>query len=678
MAYVQLKVVRLIVSLVVSFVVLGNIYLQPPRIQKPKVKRSHPSRVHGVQNDTANLLDSYDYIVVGGGQSGLTVGNRLSQSGKATVLVIEYGYLYHDDPWIVNPWQPFDPGNNLYHDPKLMYNFSSTPQIGLNNRQHEVSASSSVGGGSTVNGMFLNRGAAEDYDAWEKLGNPGWGWKGILPYFKKSVTFTPPGKMLRDEFNVTYDNDAAYGEKGPIQLSFPEWAWPEQKNQMAGWSELGINHTIEGAGGDAVGTFWVPRAQDPVNQTRSYAVSGHLDPALTRSNFDLLPGYRVNNVMLSKDNRAEGVMIQTRGGHTTTVINANKEVIIAAGLHSPAILQRSGIGPSKVLKRANIDVRVELPGVGMNLQDHPAAGLAYSCKFQHSLSASQLTAITVQTDSPLNPGSINQVQAADEFKRTRAGVSFTQPPINLSTQSPSSNMISPISGPHAGGHNAALFAAAASFYEKEAILHETFAHTGPFKFLPFKYLPPDYHTEPALMAGYSAQLSLLSDAFDSNHSSIASTPIAGDSYSLLILQKPLSRGTITVDPTDPIDGDPLVNYNTFSHPLDVDVMIQFARFTRRWYNTTAMIQLGPVENSPGLEVQGYEELEGYFRNSAENSIGHQSGTTAMLPRELGGVVDSGLRVYGVEGLSVVDASVMPLIPSTNLCATVYAVAEKVC
>ena len=379
MAHLHLKIIRLIASLVVSVVVCGNIYLQPPR-SRSQTGHSTQREAHGVQSNASSLRDAYDYIVVGGGQSGLTVGNRLSESGTATVLVIEYGYLYHDDPWIVKPWQPFDPGNNLFHDPKLMYNFTSTPQTGLNDRQAEVSASSSVGGGSTVNGMFLNRGAAEDYDAWEKLGNPGWGWKGILPYFKKSFTFTPPGQMMREEFNVTYDEDAAYGGKGPIQLSFPEWAWPEQKVQMAGWGELGVNKTREGAGGDAVGMFWVPRAQDPRNQTRSYAVSGHLDPALTRKNFELLPGYRVNQVMLSEHNRAEGVLIQARGGNLKTVVKARKEVVIAAGLHSPVILQRSGIGPRNVLEEANIDVRVELPGVGMNLQDHPAGGLAYQCK----------------------------------------------------------------------------------------------------------------------------------------------------------------------------------------------------------------------------------------------------------------------------------------------------------
>lgn len=142
--------------------------------------------------------------------------------------MVEYGYLYRDDPIIARPWQPFDAPNGVFHDPKLMYNYTTTPQTELNGRKVKVEAANGVGGGSSVNGMFMNRGAAWDYDAWERLGNPGWGWEGVLPYFKKSATFTPPGPMLKDDFNATYDVDAAYGGEGPIHLSNPEWAWPGQ------------------------------------------------------------------------------------------------------------------------------------------------------------------------------------------------------------------------------------------------------------------------------------------------------------------------------------------------------------------------------------------------------------------------------------------------------------------
>lgn len=196
-----------------------------------------------------------------------------------------------------------------------------------------------------MNGMFLNRGAAEDYDAWEKLGNPGWGWKGLLPYFKKSVTFSPPGRLLQEEYGATFDVDAAYGENGPIHLSNPEWAWPGQKVQMDGRNEFGIRQAKEGAGGDAIGMFWVPRAQDPANQTRSYSVTGHFDPALERENFHLLEGHRVTQIMLSKDHRADGVMIQRRNGKTNSIVRAKRAVVLAAGLHTPVIMQRSGIGP---------------------------------------------------------------------------------------------------------------------------------------------------------------------------------------------------------------------------------------------------------------------------------------------------------------------------------------------
>jgi choline dehydrogenase-like flavoprotein len=126
--------------------------------------------------------------------------------------------------------------------------------------------------------------------------------------------------------------------------------------------------------------FWVPRAQDPANQTRSYAVTGHLDRAMRRRNFELLQGHRVTKVLLSDRRQTEGVEVQSRNRTVTRVIQARKEVIMCAGLHSPVILQRSGIGPKAILGAAGIKVRMDLPGVGMNLQDHPTTGLGYSCE----------------------------------------------------------------------------------------------------------------------------------------------------------------------------------------------------------------------------------------------------------------------------------------------------------
>lgn len=153
-------------------------------------------------------------------------------------------------------------------------------------------------------------------------------------------------------------------------------------------------------------------------------------------------------------------------------------------------------------------------------------------------------------------------------------------------------------------------------------------------------------------------------------------PLPGDSFVLMILQKPLSRGTITLDPLNPYDGDPIVDFGTLRNPLDMDVLVATARLTRRWTQTNAMRALTPVENWPGTDHDSDEELREHLRGMAGSSIGHESGGCSMLPLDKGGVVGPDLLVYGVSGLSVADASVFPLIPSTNLCTTVYAVAEK--
>jgi choline dehydrogenase-like flavoprotein len=250
----------------------------------------------------------------------------------------------------------------------LMMNMTTTPQPALDGRRSMLEAGYGVGGGSAVNGQLLNRGTAADYDAWEELGNPGWGWDGLFPYFRKSVTFHRPGQWLRDNFNVTWD-DKAYGGSGPVHASYPAWAWPQQLLQAKGWTELGLKRTREGASGDATGIFWVPRTQDPQDETRSYSGNAHLLPALARGNTQLLSGFNVRRLALSDEGsiQADGVIIDQNdpAGVVPSVerlILARKEVILAANLYSCIILQRSGIGPRDILEAAGIEVVVDLPG----------------------------------------------------------------------------------------------------------------------------------------------------------------------------------------------------------------------------------------------------------------------------------------------------------------------------
>ncbi|KAL1636661.1 hypothetical protein SLS58_009715 [Diplodia intermedia] len=165
-----------------------------------------------------DLADEYDFVIVGGGTSGLTVANRLTENANVTVLVVEFGPLDSGDDSVTVP--------GLAGDAYAPYSFNltSTPLRGLANQSFPVLAAAVVGGGSVVNGMFFDRGGAPDYDAWEALGNPGWGWDGLLPYFKKSETFTPNNDSFNEEWNLSYDLDV-HGSDGPVQSSYPDFMW---------------------------------------------------------------------------------------------------------------------------------------------------------------------------------------------------------------------------------------------------------------------------------------------------------------------------------------------------------------------------------------------------------------------------------------------------------------------
>ena len=155
------------------------------------------------------------------------------------------------------------------------------------------------------------------------------------------------------------------------------------ETQWAAWKELGVPIQKEGAAGDSFGAFWVPNNVDQ-SYRRSYARNAFYDPASNRSNLKLLTGYRVNEVLFTNDKRAYGVTMQARGtpnGAAITTVKAAQEVILCAGwLHTPQILQRSGLGPKSLLTQAGIPVLVDLPGVGSNLQDHPVSHIDFTCK----------------------------------------------------------------------------------------------------------------------------------------------------------------------------------------------------------------------------------------------------------------------------------------------------------
>ncbi len=157
------------------------------------------------------------------------------------MLVIEYGYFD-------NRLAQIQPSSATHYPPQDLYNLTSAPQVALGGTRQSVYSAAAVGGGSTVNGMMLNRGAADDYDNWERLQNPGWGWRDLLPYFVKSTTFQAPAPALQQDFNITW-NASAYGTSGPIHVSFAPFQWPGVKIQYQGLVEMGAVPQLDGAGG---------------------------------------------------------------------------------------------------------------------------------------------------------------------------------------------------------------------------------------------------------------------------------------------------------------------------------------------------------------------------------------------------------------------------------------------
>ncbi|CAA7266375.1 unnamed protein product [Cyclocybe aegerita] len=588
----------------------------------------HTTDLKARQTPAHELSASYDYIVVGGGQSGLVVANRLSENPNRSVLVVEYGY-FDDNPAQVEPSSSV-PGTWLQ---KNLFNATSVPQPGLNNRLGQVYAAAVVGGGSTINGMVFDRGSAEDYDIWERFGNPSWGWEDLLSYFKKSTTFTPPRPELAREFNITWDAERAYGN-GPIQANFPDWQWPTLKIQWDALKEIGMPMNVEGAAGDAWGAYWTPSAMD-ASYRRSYSRTGYWVPASSRKNLHLLIGHRVNEVLFNSRKRATAVTIQERDTPNDApriTVKATREIVLCAGwLHTPHILQRSGLGPQERLEEAGIEVLVDLPGVGSNLQDHPAFTIEY-----------QYLTDLFPNPSSLTDNATFSVWANEQWTQRRGPMSL-------------------------GITNSLVTAPLVTLPSYRTILRKGYTQNVE------AYLPKTYSAQQ--VKSFITQRNILLSSFPRLNNGVVEIIFAGKPGTWIIFMKPLSRGTALLNTTD-IYAEPIIDYNTNINPVDLDIMVSAITLYRRWMSSKAMEQLTPVETFPGLNVTTNEQIIASLKNTMGSGVGHSCCTAAMAPRELSGVVAPDLTVYGVTGLSIGDLSIVPIIPATHTCATVYAIAEK--
>ncbi|KII83623.1 hypothetical protein PLICRDRAFT_47095 [Plicaturopsis crispa FD-325 SS-3] len=580
---------------------------------------------------------SFDYLVVGGGLAGLVVAARLAEDPHVTVGVIEAGQDTTSLADIsTNVKIPGFMQKNLTK-PEVDWTFMSTPQPGANGRPIYLPRGKGLGGSTLINFMLLTRGHADEYDAFEKLGNPGWNWAELFKYFKKSETFTYTEEATT-KLAMEVDT-SAHGSSGPLQKTTPRWITDAHGAFIEAFKALGVPYNPETSNGNNIGTWASYAALDPVEVTRSSAATAYYEPNRSKKNLTTILGARATRVLFKTDSAeagkvAEGVEYIQDG--KTLVAIAKKEVILAAGSYqTPQLLELSGIGDSKVLGAHGIPVLVDLPGVGNNLQDH------------------SFTCLTAEMDT----------------KQESVDVLLTDP---------------------------ARAAAEWELYEKkkEGIFAST---TSVFAFTPLKTLSEDYaaevteaakaisfdHLPEGVKKGLELQKQWLTDdnasvvefsEFPAFYPALGTTPEAGKKYIFFFvgLTHPFSRGSVHITSATPTDS-PAIDPRFLDNGVDVALLAAGIDLVRKAIATNALGAFVGKEVMPGPGTK--KELEQYVRNTLSTSF-HPLGTAAMLPRADGGVVDPSLKVYGTANLRVVDASIIPLQISAHTQATVYAIAEK--
>ncbi|KAB8295751.1 hypothetical protein EYC80_008576 [Monilinia laxa] len=610
----------------------------------------HPVFSGRVLERSTDLLQSYDYVIVGGGTSGLVVANRLSENPNNTVLVIEAGNFHKNEDFITIPLittsnLPFlgtGPRNTIYD-----YNTTSTPQLYLLNRSLPLSAGKLIGGSSAINGMVFMRGNAAEYDHWEELGNLGWNWDGLFPYFKKSEHFTPADEKEVEGWGVEYD-DKVHGEEGFVENGYPNFVWPSTRNFLNAFLELGVSYLKDSLSGLNTGVFFYLLSITPDSQERSTSQS-FLPPNpqfSVRSNLHVLTSHTVTKILFSshsnssylnsQEPRAIGVEYAASIDEDRYTVNARKEIILSAGAQrTPQLLQISGIGRRDILEGLGIEVMVESEGVGENYQDHllfATFGPAPNVEVQYgNLSTNNTWA--------------SEMRKLYDEKREGP---FTTASANVFSFLPLAKILNSTSSDSIGSLQSLLQPINSS-----------------------QYLPPS--TLHSVRAGYQLQHKILTSnllATNTAHMEI----IVGDTIIAPALQLPFSRGRVSISSTSVFD-PPLLNPNYLSHPIDLLQLEIAFNYTRLMRTTPSLQSISFIESYPGQNITSQAQIESFLRETIV-SENHHAGTASMLPKNLGGVVDERLRVYGVKGLRVVDASVIPMLVAAHLQGTVYGVAEK--
>ncbi|CAG8114867.1 unnamed protein product [Penicillium nalgiovense] len=579
------------------------------------------------------INDSYDFVIVGGGQAGLVLGARLSEDKNQTVLVLESGgngdeyrtridtpaYSYFDSLWTT----------------PLNWDFYTVAQPNEDDREINWPRGKVLGGSSAINGLYMTRPGEAEVNAWKDMlgdmdGADNWSWDSFYAALKKSETFTPPTDGVIDEAGIVW-NASHHGTDGPIHTTYPDYTFPEVGDWLASLQSMGIGTSASMYGGENLGADVSTSCINPSNWTRSYSRSGYLDPLPDRGNYDVLANAHVTRLVFdnstSFNKTASAVEYTTDSGSTKLQVKVNKEVILASGtIGSPAVLLHSGVGPKDVLSEAGVDLVSELPGVGQHLQDHFSATVKWSTNVD--------TAGSIYYDGGKDKNDPKFLTYIDD---------------------------------------AVAYVDASTIYGSKVDGYQT-------KFLASvdKYVPKTTYDD-GVVAGYKAICNTTaSKIFNSPTGQIEilfmNSDANGDIGITAALQHPLSHGRIYINSSNPMDF-PVIDPNYFDNPADSEILLAGIKLARQLGETSPMSKSLTNEKSPGSTVQSDEDWIAWLRKEASTEF-HPSSSCAMLPEEQGGVVDANLRVYGLTNVRVADASIVPISLSTHLMSSTYGVAEQ--
>jgi choline dehydrogenase len=526
---------------------------------------------------SADSSESFDFVIIGAGSAGCVLANRLSEDGKNSVLLLEYGGSDRSI-FIQMPAALSIPMNN----PRYEWGFATEPEPHLNNRVLRTPRGKVLGGSSSINGLVYVRGNPLDFDRWEEEGAVGWAYRDVLPYFRRAETRAEGGDLYR-------------GDSGPLRTQGGRLDNPLYKIFVKAGAEAGYPASSDLNGGQQEGFGVLDMTVD--KGRRSSASRAYLRPALKRPNLSVRTHALATRILFD-GKKAVGVAY--RQGRAERSVGARREVILAAGpIKSPQLLKLSGVGAAQELRALDIPVIADRAGVGENLQDHLEFYFQMESRepitlysYTGLIARSRIGAIWYFLSAGL--GASNHFETGG-FIRSRAGVKY----------------------PDLQYH----FLPLAVSYDGKALatLHGFQAHVGPMR--------------------------------------------------------SKSRGFVKLRSPDPTQV-PSIRFNYMSHDDDWAEMRAAVRLTREIFAQPCFSRYCGPELQPGTDVTSDAAIDAFIREKAESAY-HPSCSCRMgAADDPLAVVDNETRVIGVEGLRVVDSSIMPSITTGNLNAPTIMIAEK--